>query len=140
MVAINQKLARKQELFIAALLAAPSIAEAARAVKIGENTALRWLQVPEVQAQYRALRRQVVEQALATLQSATSEAVEALRRNLTAESGSVQVRAATAILEHAVKAVELVDIVERLEALEAQLAARHPAAAVRAIRGRGGGA
>jgi len=36
----------------------------------------------------------------------------------------VEVRAATAILDQAIKAVELFDVVERVEDLEARLAAR----------------
>ena len=60
----------------------------------------------------------MVENSLAQLQKATGEAVETLQRNLHCANPSVEVRAAQAILENAVKGVEMTDILERLEAIE----------------------
>jgi hypothetical protein len=65
----------------------------------------------------------VVEGAIGHLKQAATEAVATLRRNLTCGTPSVEVRAATAILDQATKAVELFDMVERVERLEARLEA-----------------
>ena len=79
----GEKLTRKADDLIVALLAHDSISAAAKAAKIAEKTAHRWLALPEFQREYRAARRQVVEQSLATIQTVTTEAVDCLRRNLT---------------------------------------------------------
>jgi hypothetical protein len=76
---------------------------------------------PEFRAKLRDARRAVVEGAIGRLQAAATEAVDTLRRNLTCGTPSVEVRAATAILDQAVRAVELWDLAERLDRLEARL-------------------
>ena len=118
------KLERRQEAFLLAMLKAPSVASAARECGIAVRTARRWMALPAMQKQYRELRREAVDQALTVMQTAASLAAATLVKQLRAESGALQIRAAQTILEHAVKAVELVDVLERLEALEAQQAAR----------------
>src|SRR5713226_9656727 len=105
---------RKQEEAIAALLAKPTIVDAAKTAGIGESTLRRWLSKPQFAGNYRAARRQAFEAAIAALQQASGEAVATLRRNLSdpAPQG-VQVRAALGILEQAVRAVEVMDLAER---------------------------
>jgi hypothetical protein len=115
---------RKQDKAIIALLTEPTVEAAARAVDIAPATIWRWTQQPEFRAKLRDARRAVMEGAIGHLQQTATEAVEALRRNLTCGTPSVEVRAATAILDQAIKAIELFDMVERLERLEARLAAR----------------
>ncbi len=122
MIGHGDKLSRKHEQAIAALLSTPSIPAAAKAVGIGEATLWRWLQLPDFSAAYRAARRQVVERAVSELQAAASEAVETLKRNLTCENPGVEIRAAQIVLEQAVKGVELIDLQERVERLESLLA------------------
>jgi hypothetical protein len=114
----GEKLSRRHEATVAALLTEPTLAAAANRAGISEATLARWLKRPEFQAAFRAARRQVVEAAIGTLQTASSEAVATLRRNLGASAESVQIRAAAVILEHATKAIELMDLVERVERLE----------------------
>lgn len=114
-------LTRKQESAIASLLSTTTIKEAAAQAGIGEVTLWRWLQEQEFAAAYRAARRQVVERAISELQSATGEAVEALKRNLACENPAVEIRAARIIIEQAIKGVELVDLQERVERLEGLL-------------------
>ena len=102
---------RKREEAIAALLAQPTIVEAARAVGVWEKTLRRWLQDPAFASSYRAARRQVTENALLALQRAAGEAVATLSRNLQPPTpASVQVRAALGILDQTFKAVELLDL------------------------------
>jgi hypothetical protein len=117
----GDKLNRKQEQAIAALLSASSIKVAATNCGMAEVTLWRWLQLPGFQTAYRAARRQVVERAVSELQAACGEAVETLKRNLTCENPAVEIRAAQIILEQAVKGVELIDLQERVERLESLL-------------------
>jgi len=115
------KQARKEEQAIAALLAEPTIAAAAARAGIGESTLLRWLAEPAFRDRYRAARRDVVEAAIGRLQQASTAAVDALARNLSCGIPAVEVGAAKAVLDQAVKAVELLDLAERVERLEGQL-------------------
>ena len=108
-----------REQAILALLAHPTIGEAAAACGVGDVTLWRWLQQPDFAERYRAARRQVVEGAIANLQQAATEAAATLRRNLTCGVASVEVRAALAVLEQAIKGAELLDLAERVAALEA---------------------
>ena len=78
----GEKLSRKQELFIAALLREPTLAAAAKATGIGEVTSWRWLKHAAVQTAYREARREVVQQAIAQMQRAAGLAVETLCRVL----------------------------------------------------------
>ncbi len=117
----GEKLSRKQEAAIAALLSAPTIKDAARGCDVSEVTLWRWLQLAEFAAAYRAARRQVVERAVSELQAATGEAVETLKRNLHCEQANVEIRAAQIILEQAIKGVELIDLQERIERLEERM-------------------
>jgi len=120
MKALGAKKTRKRELALAALLAEPTVEAAAVKAGVSPVTLWRWLQEPDFHEAYRDARRKVVSQAVSHLQNAATEAVEALRRNLMAESPSVQVRAAVAILTQAFRGVELEDLAARVDALEEQ--------------------
>jgi predicted DNA-binding protein (UPF0251 family) len=56
------------EAAVAALLTAPTIATAAAAVGISEQTLWRWLQNSDFQERYREAKRQAVTQAIARFQ------------------------------------------------------------------------
>ncbi len=114
----GEKLTRKQDGAIAALLSAPTVAAAATAAGIGERTLRRWLRDSAFVAAYRDARRKVVEAAVARLQNVAYEAVDALQRNLTCGRPGDEIRAAATILERATRGVELIDLAERLDALE----------------------
>lgn len=116
----GEKLSRKQEQAIAALLSEPTICAAAGRIGVNEATLYRWLQHEEFQSSYRQARRESVSQAIAGLQQASSEAVQTLRDIMANSEAPVssRVTAAKAVLELALKAVELEDIEERVTALE----------------------
>jgi hypothetical protein len=120
----GDKLSRKQEQAIAALLAQPTIEAAARAANVAERTLKGWLVLPEFAAAYARARREVLERTVARLLKATGKAVDTLEVNLVAERPSDQIRAAVAILEHAGRGVELLDLAERLAEVERRLAER----------------
>ncbi len=121
MIGHGEKLTRKHEQAISALLSEPSIKAAAEICGIGEATLYRWLQLPSFAVAYRTARRQVVERAVSELQAACGKAVETLKRNLDCVIPGVEIRAAQIILEQAVKGVEIMDMQERIERLEALL-------------------
>ena len=117
----GEKLSRKQEALISALLTTPTLAEAAQIAGIGEVTAWRWLKDATFQATYREARRAVVQHAIAQVQQATGEAVATLRTVMqdSESPASARVSAAKAILETAVKGIDIDDLEVRLAALEA---------------------
>jgi len=116
----GEKLSRKQDQAIIALLQMPTIGEASKQAGIGEATLWRWLQLPEFQVRYRGAKRQAVAQAIARLQQASSEAVETLQRvmNDPETSASARVSAAKIVLDAALKGSEIEDLSARLEQLE----------------------
>ena len=117
----GNKLSRKQEQAIAALLTESSVEAAADLAGISHATLKNWLKLPSFVSAYRAARREVVESALGKIQQATGEAVDTLKRNLTSGQPGQEIRAAVAILDHAVKAVEVLDLTEQLAGLKLQI-------------------
>ena len=117
----GEKLGRKQEEAIAALLSQRSIDDAARACGVGTRTLLRWLKLPEFNAAYREARRAAVSQSVARLQQATGAAVSTLLKVMVDPNtpASTRVRAADSVLDHSAKAIEIEDIEARVAALEA---------------------
>jgi hypothetical protein len=103
---------------VAALLVEPTVEKAAAKVGVDVKTLYRWLRKPAFRAAYRKARAVVVEGAVAALQRACNEAVEALKRNLGCRHPPSEIRAAVAILEQSLRAVELLDLAERVERLE----------------------
>src|SRR5262245_5082366 len=121
MIGHGEKLSRKQDQIITALVSCASIAEAAGQCGLAEVTVRRWLKQDAFQQAYRDARQQVVQQAIVQVQQATGEAVATLRQVMQAAEApaSAKVSAAKTILETAVKAVELEDLEARIAALEA---------------------
>jgi hypothetical protein len=120
----GNKISRKQEAAIAALLSQPTLEAAATAAGVSLRTLKGWLHLPEFAAEYAAARRLVLEGSVARLLAATGRAVETLERNLDADRPGDQIRAAVAILEHAHKGVEVLDLEARIATLEELQAAR----------------
>ena len=118
----GEKLSRKQDQAITALVTCASIIEAAAQCGIAEVTLRRWLKQDGFRQAYQDARRQVVQHAIAQVQQATGEAVETLRNVMqdTDAPASARVSAAKIILEVAVKGIELEDLAARIEALEQQ--------------------
>jgi DNA-binding transcriptional MerR regulator len=116
----GEKLTRKAEQAVAALLQFPTIPEAAKAAGVSERTLYGWLQEEGFREQYRSARTEVVRHAVTMVQKASGEAVDVLREvmNNPQSTTSSRVSAAKTILELALKAVELEDVESRLVALE----------------------
>jgi hypothetical protein len=123
----GERLSRKAQDAVLALLTHPTIPEAAKASGVSQATLWRWLQRDDFQKEYRAAQNRVFDGAIGSLQASTTQAVECLRRNLNCESPAVQVQAARAILDYTIKARNLVDFETRIAELEQALRAREQA-------------
>jgi hypothetical protein len=117
-------LSRGQERAVVALIAHPSVTEAAKSAGVSETSIWRWLQEDKFQAKLREAQGRVMDGALVTLQAAMTGAVDALVRNMSCGTPAVEVQAAKATLDFTLKTREMFDYSERIKALEAALAAR----------------
>jgi hypothetical protein len=129
----GNKLSRKQEQAIIALLQANTITSAAKQAGIGDATLLRWLQMPEFKEKYREAKQQAISQAVTRLQQAAGRAVDALEEIMADPEAreAARVSAARAVLELAFKAVETDDLTARIEKLEQMLLERGTAKTTR---------
>jgi hypothetical protein len=118
MVGHGEKLSRKQEAAIAALLTAGSIEKAAAVAKIGTTTLRRWLTDPDFSDAYRCARAQALEGAVGRLHGTLGAALDTLERLMACGKEAVELGAARTLLEQGFRAAELLDLAERVEALE----------------------
>src|SRR5687768_11306822 len=107
-------LTRLQEQAIAALLTEKNLADAAARCGASVSSLLRWAKEKAFADAYRAARRAVLEAAIARMQSAAGEAVDVLRQALGTDRPADRIRAAVALLDHAIKGAELLDLAERV--------------------------
>ena len=116
----GEKLGRKQEEAIAALLVQRNVEDAARAAGVGTRTLLRWLKLPEFAQEYRKARREAVHQSVARMQQATGAAASVVLKLMTDPNvpAAVKLRAAECVFDRAFKGVESEDIEARLSELE----------------------
>jgi hypothetical protein len=114
------KFDRKRQDAIAALLSQRNVEEAARVTGISTHTLVRWMKVPEFQAEYRQARRDAYSQSISRLQQASGAAVSTLLKVMVdpGTPASTRVRAADSVLGHAAKAIEIEDIEVRVADLE----------------------
>jgi hypothetical protein len=118
----TETLTAPQARFLAELVKARTILDAAKATGTSETTARRWLALPHVQAAYRAMRHELVDSAVTGMQNASRAAVATLVKNLTAESPAAQIRAAQVLIENVIQATQMDLVLERLGRLEERVA------------------
>jgi hypothetical protein len=106
-------LTTKQLAAVSALSETGSLGEACRRSGVSERTMLRWLASAQFAVAYRKATHGRYCDALASLRSASVEAVETLRGALRAESEEVRIQAAVAILNLAGKS-ELSEVIGRV--------------------------
>ena len=106
---MTARTSRKRELAIAALLAANTIAEAARAICVSEKTLRRWLAEPDFQAAYRDAPAQAVTAAVGRLQGLLAKAARTLERNMDSGVPAVEVRSAVAAFELAFRPSDIAE-------------------------------
>jgi hypothetical protein len=114
------KFGRKKEEAIVALLTQRNTEEAARAVGIGPATLMRWLQIPEFQAAFRAAKLAAYSQTIGRLHQMSTAAVSTLGKVMVdpGTPPATKVRAADSILNHTTKAIEIENLEARLSELE----------------------
>lgn len=115
----GEKLSRKGGLLIAALLSESTYEGAARKAGISLSTLHRWMNRPQFRSAYKSARKAVVDHAIGRLSTLTTDAIDALRRNLSCGQASSEVKAALGVLEHIrgfLGGEELETSVETLEA------------------------
>src|SRR5262249_38873231 len=117
----GERLTRKQEQAVAALLSLPTIGQAAASLDLNERTLRRGLAEPVFLAAYPEARRHRVQAAGAQLQQTAEDAAAALKRNLTCGKPGDEIRAALAVLERSLRAVEVMDLATELAELMQKL-------------------
>jgi transposase-like protein len=124
----GSKFSRKKEAAIEALLTHRNVEEAARAVGIGKQTLLRWMKMPEFQADYQEACRNAVSQTNGRLQGASGAAASTLLKIMVDGNApaSARVRAAESVLDRANRAIDSEEVQARLAALEQTAKSRKP--------------
>jgi hypothetical protein len=118
LVGHGNKQSRKQEQAIAALISESTVEAAATKAGVGYRTLLNWLANADFQRAYARERRRIVDHAVSQVQRICGVAVTALKRNLECGTPAVEVSAARAVLDFALRAVEVQDLAARIEELE----------------------
>jgi hypothetical protein len=125
-MSVPDTLSASQQRAIFALLACPSIVEAAKQAKVSEATLHRWLRLPAFHEAYTAARQQLSRHAIGALQRAVHTAVTTLEGVMTNPKVAAATRAyaARTTLETALRAAEIESIEGRLAAIELALTQR----------------
>ena len=103
-----------------ALLEKPTVAEAAKAVKVGEATLYNWMREESFKKDYRSLKQEILGHSITRLQKASSLAVDALAEIVKDKEkpSSVRVMSARSILDFSNKGVEIETLEESILNLE----------------------
>jgi hypothetical protein len=117
----GEKITRKQEQAIAALLTHNTIVEAADSIEIGESTLRRWMKTPEFCQSFNAARKEAVSSAIIRIQTSANDAIKLLRSIMEREDAPIpsRVTAAKVILDQTLRAWEIFELEERIKTLEA---------------------
>jgi hypothetical protein len=117
----GEKMTRRKEQCIEALLSQPTVEAAARAAGVSYPSLKRWLNEPTFKTAYAAARRHLVDDAIRCLQRVTASAVLTLYESLKSPNPGVRVRAAQIIIEQSLRGVEIGDQESRLAVIEGEL-------------------
>ena len=121
----GEKITRKQETAIAALLTCDTVTEAARDCGVSEATLYRWLNEAEFADRYAGARQAILWSAICDVQAAAREAVETMRRLMRCGTPAVELRAATSVLDTALRTLTVQELEDRVAHLEDRLQAEH---------------
>jgi transposase-like protein len=112
-------LSPRQRIAAAALIAAPSVAQAASAANVTERTLYRWLELPEFRALVSQLESRIINSTVHSLVNIQQEAIDIvsdLSRH--SDNDSVKLRAAKVLLDTLLKLRVQQTFEERLADLE----------------------
>lgn len=116
----GEKLSRKQEQAISALLGMPTIEKAAQETGVAEKTLRVWLKKPGFKKAYWKARQVIVDQAIGSLQKSCEAAAKTLLdiASDTEKPPTSRVSASKAIFDLVFRGSELYELTERIESLE----------------------
>lgn len=111
---------QRQDNFLKALLETASVEEACRVAKINKNTGYKYLKDDVFMKEYRAIRRELMQQVTSRLQKSSEDAVKTLNEVMldSKATPSARVQASKNILDTAYRSIEIDDTQERIEELE----------------------
>lgn len=112
---------QRQEKFLRALFETDTIEKACDVAGINKNTGFKYLKDETFINEYRAIRRELMQQVTGRLQKASDEAVQVLEEVMKDKQNStpsVRVQSAKTILDVAYRSLEIDDMQERIEKLE----------------------
>jgi len=113
----DERVARRAVEAATALLETGSVRATAKRLDVSEKTIRRWLDRDDFQTVYADFSRRAYGRAQGRLRSLACDATETLAAGLKGRVGSLQIRAACAILDNAHR-TELDDLAQRLAILE----------------------
>lgn len=113
----DERIARRSFEAASILLETGNVRVTAKRLDLSEKTVRRWMDRDDFQATYADLARRAHRRAQGRLQRLAVAATETLAAGLENRAGSLQIRAACAILDNAHK-TELADLEQRLAILE----------------------
>ena len=124
----SARVTAKQKRFVAALLAEPTVRDAAAAVGVSEPTAWRYLASPAVQSELTARCDVVLTQVSSGLVSDMQEARSVLMDTMRDQSAApgVRVRAALGVLDAGLRVLDALMLARRVAALEMQQTGKEP--------------
>jgi len=119
----HRELNPRQRRFVSALVACPTVRDAAAAAKIGERTAWRYLQDPAVSGALAERQTAVLGHVSRRLATEMGAAMDILCQTMRDEGASdgARVSAARAVLDSGLRLAELVTLAERVAALEEKM-------------------
>ena len=123
-MATNDSLTGKQRRFAMALIAAPTVDDAAELAGISQRTAYRYLQTPEVRRAVASNHDVVLGEVARRLAREMGGALDVLVGVMRDKSapGSTRVSAARGVLDAGLRLTEMVTLAQRVADLEASLA------------------
>jgi hypothetical protein len=130
----GEKLSRRQEAAIAALLTEPTAEAAALKARVNKNTITNWLRREAFQRRYREARMALLSQTVNRLVQMALQAVEVLVAELSGPRPADRIKAACAILTHVHRGLETSDLSEDLAELRKaieEILHGHPTASLR---------
>jgi len=113
------EISNRQEKLLALLLTEKTVDAACQKAGVAVTTYWRWMKDETFIKEFRRMRRGILENTVAKLQSITFAAIDALERNLNCENPAAEIRSAQIILEQSIKGLEMLDLENRIETLEA---------------------
>jgi hypothetical protein len=117
----GEKLGRRKEALIAALLTSATVRAAAQTANVNERTARNWLHEPSFRRAYRQARQDILERTTSLLLQLTGKAVLTLHGSLDARDEAVKLRASIAVLEYAKEMAGEQDLAEDVAELKEQV-------------------